>query len=155
MSSYRAQEAIEARRRTLRSIFIFIIVITLPFYCLGLILWGTAPRALATATPQPSSTPGSIIVTATPIPSNTPSGPASITPFTFVPVTTVSFPTQSQFTSIPVTRFLSPTPTFFVPPTSAPVPTQPPPQPTQPPPPTSAPLPTEPPLMPPTDTPGP
>lgn len=145
----RAREAAEARRRTLRSIFIFIIIITLPFYCLGFLLWGTTPRPVA-ATPAPSATPG-ILPTADTA-TNTPSGPASITPFTFAPGTSAPFPTSVPFTSIPVTRFLSPTPTFNVLPTATPLPTNPP-APTNPPPPPS--VFTEPPLLPASDTPGP
>ena len=144
--SYRVREAADARRRTLRSIFIFIIIITLPFYCLGFLLWGTTPRPVA-ATPVASNTPISI-GTQSQTTTNTPSGPASLTPFTFVPVTLAPFPTSAPFTSIPVTRILSATPTFIVLPTSTPFPTQPPP-PTNPPPPVS----TEPPLLPASDTP--
>jgi hypothetical protein len=59
-------------------------------------------------------------------------------------------PTLLPPTSIPITRFLSPTPTFNIPPTA----TQPPP-PTSPPQPTNTPIPiaTEPPLLPASDTP--
>ncbi len=144
--SYRAQAAADARRRTLRSIFIFIIIITLPFYCLGFLLWGTTPRPVA-ATPAATNTPISI-GTQSQTMTNTPSGPASVTPFTFVPVTSAPFPTSAPFTSIPITRVLSPTPTLPLPPTAIPQPTQPPP-PTNPPPPVA----TEPPLLPASDTP--
>ena len=37
-------EAIERRRRNWRIGLITIIVITIPFYCVGIFLWGTAPQ---------------------------------------------------------------------------------------------------------------
>lgn len=153
MSSYSRREAFENRRRNWRIILGTIIVITIPFYCAGIFLWGTAPQR---GTPTPQVTQQPVFGTATPIiVTATIQGAVSITP---LPITL--FPTQQPFptfvipTPIPSvsfpTRFLSPTPTFNQP-TQAPPPTQAP-QPTNPPPPTPQPI-TDTPL--PFDTPGP
>lgn len=130
--SYSRREAIERRRQNWRIILGTIIVITLPFYCVGLFLWGTAPRRDVTPTAAPTQ-PGQATVTSIIIATATPTQPgfASITP---LPIT-LELPTQSFSTVIAITlpptvpiptRFLSPTPTFFVQPTSAPLPTNPP-----------------------------
>jgi hypothetical protein len=139
--SYSKREAVEQRRRNWRIILGTIIIITIPFYCAGIFLWGTAPQR-TTPTPQPSQPPAAV-GTATPIiVTATLQGEASITP---LPIT--GFPTIDQFPTFVIptvptvelaTRFLSATPTFTQP-TQAPVPTQAP-QPTQPPPPTQPPI---------------
>lgn len=131
-------EAATRRQRNWRIGLISIIVVTLPFYCVGLFLWGTAPQRAATATPTSS---GPQVVTATSLPSQTPTATPlgfipSITP---LPITVVAptqvFPTQiiaspfPTFTQVIPTRFLSPTPTFPQP-TVPPQPTTPPVQPT-------------------------
>jgi hypothetical protein len=130
-------EAIERRRRNWRIGLITIIVITIPFYCVGIFLWGTAPQQ---RTPTPIVTtatfaPGVPTLT----PSLTPDGGVvpSITslPITVLPPT--GFPTLAPPTLIQPTRFLSPTPTFIIP-TQVP--------PTQPPPPTPIPAITDTPL---------
>ena len=44
-------DAIERRRRNLRIVLFVIILATLPFYCAGILLWGSAPpRARPTTT---------------------------------------------------------------------------------------------------------
>jgi hypothetical protein len=125
----------EQRRRNLRIILGTIIIITLPFYCAGLVLWGTAPQRVTTT---PPGTQAQGVATDTPgVLTATVQGEASVTPLgitvvpTFEPFPTFSIPTPIPTVIIP-TRFLSPTPTFF--------------QPTNPPPPTSPPQPTQPPI---------
>lgn len=81
-------------RANARSILLGIIVFTLPFYCLGFVIWGISPRggegqriqsANTTGTPQqPSATTGTtpIVFTATPLPTALPTRrPPSATPF--------------------------------------------------------------------------
>lgn len=148
MQQYRMQ--LERRRRNIRLILGAIIVITLPFYCAGVILWGTAPQRGVQATPNlPPVTNTAIIVptvggsvTATfiSVPTVT-SFPITIG----VPPVTISFPTQPPTIAVP-TRFLSPTPTFLPLPTAIPtnIPPPPPPPPTD----TPEPLPFDP-LLPP------
>jgi hypothetical protein len=138
--SYELQELRAGRQRTIRLILVGIILFTLPFYCAGLFLWGTAtPRNRPTATPDAEATSSRATNTAIVIASATPVGNPTITPF---PITVnvpdvPGFPTQATFviqTLPPLeqpTRFLSPTPTFLVVPTNPPAPTNPPP-PTQP-----------------------
>lgn len=142
--SYSKREAVEQRRRNWRIILGTIIVITIPFYCVGVFLWGTAPQRNATPTPTvtilaPPVTQGPIIVTATSqgVPTIT---PLALTVFPTIP--TSIFPTFVFPTAIPTvilsTRVLSPTPTVAIP-TQPPPPTSPP-QPTQAPPPTQSPI---------------
>lgn len=168
--------AVEQRRRNLRIVLFVIIVATLPFYCAGILLIGTAPQntASAGASRTPTFTPiaRTVTVTVTVRPSNTPFG---LTATQLSPL----LPTPGQFQPV-ATRFLSPTPfvlptTFVLPtstnaPTLTPYPTNPPaptnipptwtpiptlqPLPTQAPPPTEFILPTDV-LAPPTDTPAP
>lgn len=161
---YPQREWIEERRRNWRIAFLIIIAVTIPFYCAGFFLWGTAPRANAAPT---ATQPGGIFVSATP-PGGATVNPTTPTvtslPITFGPTIPLfptvpgaaTFPvfptTEATFsfpTSIPLptllptpTRFLSPTPP---PPTTAPLPTNPP-APTNPPPPaaTWTPLPFDP-----------
>jgi hypothetical protein len=106
--------AIERRRRNLRIVLFAIILITLPFYCVGFFLWATAPQR---GTPGVQPLPGSATATFTPLaantllPSNTPFG--LITPIaTSTPFGALQ-PTPGQFFPPAVTRFLSPTPFLF------------------------------------------
>lgn len=140
-------DAIERRRRNLRIVLFMIILATLPFYCAGILLWGTAPQRVR-PTPTEVMMTGQASptrVTATPIvfPSITPLNGASPTlgpllptpPQFFPPPPTVFIPTQP-----PPTDFIFPTPTLA--PTLTPVPTLTPiPTDTPPPPPTDTPLP--------------
>jgi len=119
-------EAVERRRRNWRIGLITIIVITIPFYCVGIFLWGTAPQhpqGVLTATPS-SILPG----TPTPTFTLTPEGGVvpSVTPLpiTVFPITFTSFPTFGPPPTETPTRFLSPTPTFIIP--TQPPPTVPP-----------------------------
>ena len=80
--------AIERRRRNLRILLFAIILGTLPLYCLGFLLWGTAPqRIVRTITPQP--------ITAQPTfePSATDVQFATLTPF---PTVNIVVPPTSQ-----------------------------------------------------------
>ncbi|GAB4527058.1 MAG: hypothetical protein OHK0046_44500 [Anaerolineae bacterium] len=150
-------EAILRRRTLVRTILFLVILGTLPFYLLGFILWGTAqdPNAPeATNTPPATNTITGLdatatnpLVTSTPRPTETQAEPLP--------------PTSPPFT-IP-TRFLSATPTLFIP-TSTTAPTLTPPVPTDTPtptptntdvPPQPTEIPTLPLLEPPTDTPAP
>src|SRR5512145_855056 len=92
---------VERRQRNIRLTLVAIIFITLPFYCAGLILWGTAkPKNFSEkATLNPAATtpfvpPTSGIVTASP----TPTIPVGVTllppitivvPTSFIPTATV------------------------------------------------------------------
>jgi type VI secretion system secreted protein VgrG len=139
-------DAIERRRRNIRIILFIIILATLPFYCAGFLLWGTAPRQNARNLPTATFTPIGREVTATstrrptstpPFVTRTSISPLGPTPFQFIPPTRIP-PTATIF--LPPTSTLAPTLTPY--PTDTPLPTN-----TQPPPPTSTPLPL------PTDTP--
>ena len=148
-------ESADGSRRNLRIALFAIILLTLPFYCIGFVLWSVAPQtpgaAIATrapsATPQtrePSPTAGATLtlppfvtptglspLLPTPIQFNTPTGGGGITPV---------FPP----TSLPPTVFIppptiAPTLTFVPPPpTSTPIP---PPSSTPIPPPSNTPVP--------------
>ncbi|MBZ0284365.1 MAG: hypothetical protein K8L97_26740 [Anaerolineae bacterium] len=131
--NYSSRIIADKRRRNWRTILVTIIIITIPFYCVGLFLWGTAPPR---ATPTPNLTAPPQIVTAT-IATATPTveGGPSITPLPITIQPTGFFPTDifvpTLFpTAIQPTRFLSPTPTFLLP-TNPPPPTQPPALPTE------------------------
>jgi hypothetical protein len=119
-------EAIERRRRNWRIGLITIIVITIPFYCVGIFLWGTAPQRAQGVTGTPST-----FVPSTATPSLTPTPDGGIVPsITALPITVfpnTPFPTFGPPPTETPTRFLSPTPTFIIP-TQIP-PTQPPPPP--------------------------
>jgi hypothetical protein len=103
-----AAAALNRRRQILRIVLMGIIVLTLPFYCLGFYLWGTAPQARPIATTQPAS--------------NTPLGgeQASLTPSPtstiplFATATLPLAPTPGQFIPLPTSVI----PTSFVPPTA-------------------------------------
>jgi hypothetical protein len=123
-------EAIERRRRNLRIVLFVIILATLPFYCAGILLWGSAPpRTRPITATTPAALPTRTLATATRIqlPSITPLGTLANTPgqfFTFAPATrfiTATFPPPTA------TDFVFPTstiaPTLTSPPTEAPPPT--------------------------------
>src|SRR5688572_29030178 len=85
--------AIEGRRRMLRLIFMGIIILTLPFYCVGFGLWATAPaerspnRLTATITPidqtlRPTNT---LLPTSAALATMTARGPLQPTPGQFNP----------------------------------------------------------------------
>lgn len=111
--------AVERRRRNLRIVLFAIILGTLPLYCLGFLLWGTAPRPNArTLTPSLTS-PAQTLQTTNTL-------PPSLTPFQFPTqnVPTVVVPTFVQFpTSQPFPTIAPPTATFFVFPTATIAPT--------------------------------
>ncbi len=133
--------AAETRRRNWRIALGTIIAITVPFYCAGFFLWGTAPQRVPTAIPT-ATQGGPQIITATPLPPTaTPFGgfipsvtPLGITPF--FPTQDNGFPTQQLPTLVIPTRYLSPTPQIVIPTN--------PPQPSNPPAPTNPPVPTQP-----------
>lgn len=112
-------------QRTLRIVLFSVILGTLPLYCLGFLLWGTAPRAAGVRTPTPlTQQPG--IATATFIP-----GVATNTPFALPSNTPFLINTPGQFfpTQIPATLFFPTATTYYPPfPTLAPtltlIPTQ-------------------------------
>ncbi len=132
------REAIEQRRRNWRIALVIVIVITIPFYCAGILLWGTAPvRGVATPTWTPpvaaSATPGVIIVTATPQPGEATITPLPITLFPTASPTTLVLPTLFIPTNTPVatwTPFIPPATNTFPPPpppaaTNTPLPSDP------------------------------
>lgn len=114
------------RRNVLRGVLLVIIIGTLPFYCLGFVLWGNAPQALdrITATSTETNTPigGDLTLTTT----NTPTQIVTTT------LLATLQPSPSGFTPPIATRFLSATPFFptatlaptltFAPPTITPAP---------------------------------
>lgn len=110
-------------RNTLRIIFGAIILITLPFYCLGIILWGTAPaRGVVNRTLTPGAT-ATLVLTEPPF-------VVTITPPTLqVQPTQPTFPTVGGGGNIPPTAYFPPvvtafaTPTIFIFPTSTIAPT--------------------------------
>ena len=119
----------ENGQRNLRVVLFIIILATLPFYCLGFILWGAAPsnpgaRDIATSTPtlppltrtvtrQPSPTSGfGPLVTVTSL------SPLQPTPRQFLPPGGVN-----PGAPLPPTRYLSPTPFIIDIPTATPAPT--------------------------------
>lgn len=117
------------RRQNIRLVLFLIILATLPFYCVGFILWGTAPQQ------RPAVGPGTATVraTLTPLATRTPLGtfvvptgsqPTLInTPGQFFPPVgqpTFSFAT-STFVLFPSST-PAPTLTMFVPPSSTPIP---------------------------------
>jgi type VI secretion system secreted protein VgrG len=95
-----------------------IILATLPFYCLGFVLWGAAPAAPAAVpdTATPTLPPN------TALPTNTPSPTTEL--LTFITATSISplQPTPRQF--FPPGGAVNPLPpTAFIPPTQVVVPT--------------------------------
>lgn len=116
-------------RRNIRIVLLIIILATIPFYCIGVILYLFAPQGGSVILPTPTAitvTPGTDLTATIASPA-----PDATTP----PV--IASPLTPQVTVIPppTLRPLSPTPLF---PTATPfIPTQPPP----PPPPTNTPIP--------------
>jgi hypothetical protein len=109
---------VEKRRRNLRIVLFVIILGTLPLYCLGFLLWGTSPPPRnVRASTNPPVTAG-FTIEASPTPNEV---LPSLTPFTF-PTQNVVLPPSPYFPPA-VTRFLSPTPTFYIFPTVTAAPT--------------------------------
>jgi hypothetical protein len=155
------------RQRNIRIVLFVIILMTLPFYCIGFFLWGTArPRGAANPTAVITNTPiGSDITATVAFPTFTPIGltpsllsPLQPTPLQFVPINrppTVFIPPTATPYLVPIipTDTLAPTLTLI--PSGTPYPTDTP-QPSFTPPPTFTPVPTNtdvPVVIPPSDTP--
>lgn len=97
--------SVESGQRNLRVVLFIIILATLPFYCIGFVLWGAAPV-----------TPGSVFSTAT----------ATLPPVTQSPTMTFTPSPSPGFGPLAtVTSFspLQPTPRQFLPPRTVPLPT--------------------------------
>lgn len=113
--------AVERRRRNLRIVLFAIILGTLPLYCLGFLLWGTAPQQnartptlaspTAITTQQATATSNILFPSLTPFQFPTQNAPTVIVP-------TFQFPTSAPFPT-----FAPPTATSFVFPTSTIAPT--------------------------------
>jgi hypothetical protein len=124
----------DRRRRNLQVVLFLIILATLPFYCAGFVLLGTAPGVRATPTPLATTPPAltRTLATATRIafPSITPlpggGGGLLPTPGQFFPTIvfpTVVFPTLALPTATPfIFPTSTPAPTLTLPPTIAPPP---------------------------------
>lgn len=120
-----AEDHIRRRRNLLRGILMFIIILTLPFYCLGFFLWGNAPQR--DTLPTPTNTALGSERTATPSPTITQLVTATRfatllpTPGQFIP------PVVQPTIFIPPTAFIPPfetlAPTLTFPPTNTFVPT--------------------------------
>lgn len=104
---------LDRRRQLLRIVLMVIIVFTLPFYCLGFYLWGTAPQgAVNRETPTERAT-------ITPLGGQTSATPSATSTIPlFVTSTQALFPTPGQFIP-PATGFIPPT-VQIIPPTAAP-----------------------------------
>ncbi len=143
--------AVERRRRNLRISLFVIILGTLPLYCLGFLLWGTAPqRIVRTPTPESITQPPTFTVSPTNVQF------ATLTPFPTVGfvVPPTSQPFQPPVIIPPTSVQIFPTATFFNFPTSTNAPTLTPfptitPFPTD----TPLPIPSDTPIPPPSDTP--
>ena len=116
----------ESGQRNLRVVLFIIILATLPFYCLGFVLWGAAPAGVSSA--RATSTPTLPPVTRSPTLTFTPSPTIGFGPlFTATSLSPLQ-PTPRQFfppggvNPIAPLPTLSPTP-FIVIPTSTPAPT--------------------------------
>ena len=137
---YQDFTVIERRRRILRVVLFVIILGTLPFYCAGFLLLGTAGQSRNSAvTPPASYTPiQNVRPTTTPfptlgLPSNvTPLSPLRPTPLQYNPGRTIPIYPTSPVIIVPPTdvfipvNTLAPTLTLFptdVPPTDVPPPT--------------------------------
>lgn len=97
--------AVERRRRNLRIVLFSIILGTLPLYCLGILMWGTAPQR--GRTPPPATT--SVVTLQT---SATNTQPPTLTQFQF-PTQNVPTFQPPQFTLVVPTSVIPPT--VFVP----------------------------------------
>lgn len=125
-----AAASAQRRQRTIQMSLFFIILATLPCYCVGLVLLAVAPRDQNAPRPQTTQTPAQILsVTATGptfAPTITPVGFASPTGAIIVPSTPtqIFFPTATRFIfpTLTDTPFIFPTPTFFVFPTLTDIP---------------------------------
>ncbi len=107
------------RKQNLRLVLFVIILATLPFYCVGFMLWGSAPQSAAVRTPTGSAT---VRATVTPLATRTPVGFATI-PGGF-PTSGPLPSTPGQFFPPPVQpTFAFPSATFVFPPTASPAPT--------------------------------
>ncbi len=104
----RVTEAALKRQRTIQTTLLFIILATLPCYCLGAVLLLTSPsqRGPRTATLQPTD----ITATVAGAPTNTPL--ASITPFQIPTANTLVSPLQPTPTQIFLFPTVPPTLTF-------------------------------------------
>lgn len=125
----------ESNQRNLRVVLFIIILATLPFYCLGFILWGAAPApSAARGTPTPTGTLPPLTRTVTRFPSPTSGfGPlATVTSFSPLQPTPRQFlppggvnpvvplpPTSTQQIILPTSTFA---PTLTPLPSSTPIP---------------------------------
>jgi len=117
-----AIEQHENRNRTLRLLMLLIIVGTFPFYCLGVVIIGSAPsgaaQSIETATADGSNTPIGADVTLSPT--------ASPTGTRLVTATSASTLAPTPYQYVPPTRVVAtntfiPQPTVFIPsPTDSP-----------------------------------
>lgn len=108
-------EAMERRRRAIRIILFVIILGTLPFYCAGFVLWGTARTR--SSTDNLTLTPGTPTATMT---STIPGLPTSVPLFLTASLNSPLQPTPLQFFT-PIgggSVFSTATPTLFFIPTS-------------------------------------
>lgn len=132
-----AGASVDRRRRNLQVVLFLIILATLPFYCAGFVLLGTAPGVRGGTPTQPATTPPPLertLATATRIafPSITPlpggGGGLLPTPGQFFPTVifpTVVFPTLALPTATPfIFPTSTPAPTLTMPPTAVLPPTQ-------------------------------
>jgi hypothetical protein len=135
--AYQIIEAADRRRRNIRIVLFTIILGTLPLYCAGFLLWGTAPQRTLNVivTPLATFTPiGSDITVTVGLPTVTPLGlsptllsPLQPTPLQFMPINRPppAIPTETPFLLpiIPTSTLapsLTPFPTNTLPPIEAP-----------------------------------
>lgn len=113
-------ENIYRRRNIMRGILLAIVIGTLPFYCFGFYLWGTAPDPNAVE-PSPTSS-------LTPIGGDATTAAPTLTDIFIVTSTLPTLlPTSGQFFPTSPPRLLTDTPPFFPSPSNAPTLTFPPP----------------------------
>jgi hypothetical protein len=86
--------SVESSQRNLRVVLFIIILATLPFYCLGFILWGAAPAPSAA---RGTSTPTQTLPPVTQALTNTPSATAGFGPLATVTSFSPLQPTPRQF----------------------------------------------------------
>jgi hypothetical protein len=117
------EDHIRRRRNFLRGVLMFIIILTLPFYCLGFFLWGNAPQrdVLPTPTNTALGSQRTATLTATLLVTSTRFATLLPTPGQFLP------PVIQPTFFIPPTAFIPPfetlAPTLTFPPTNTFVPT--------------------------------